>query len=294
MQAHLDVDVIDVFERFKGVQHDTQEDMDQQDHRRAHQVYTEALGSLMCLHRDLLTSLPKSRSKSQLGGRRGKKVNGTSRKDGGNAQRSRSVLPSLTNVDSLQQVYADIKGLDMKHPNTYLDDPHLIQHALRGTTTAHACSPWQTTGDGKQRAYDMPFNDQRPLDMRLDKQRADDLPCDAPFLLPNLSNAHAAHAAHAGTTSRRERKTMPEAVNSVPQLSLPRYLMRKGASTQSHYATPSSQSDYVAPFSGGPPPRAPSSSIQVYRLIEPRAQEPLKKDKTRSKSQQPTEHQEPR
>lgn len=58
--------------------------------------------------------------------------------------RSRSVLPSLTHFDAMQNVYSDVKGLDRKIQ--YVDDPHVISHSLRGRTGGF--SGWHTGGPG--------------------------------------------------------------------------------------------------------------------------------------------------
>lgn len=100
-------------------------DEEEEENRRAQEVYNEALGSLMNLHRDLLRSIPKTRSKSQLGARR--KPEGHSRSH--TRGRSNLVLPSLNNFDAMQHVYSDLKGLDAHRIKT-------------GPVTG-----WQTAGD---------------------------------------------------------------------------------------------------------------------------------------------------
>ena len=120
MAAHLDMDLLlmpGASRRLNAL------DEEEEENRHAQEVYNEALGSLMNLHRDLLRSIRSS--KSQLGVRR--KPEGHSRSH--TRVRSNSVLPSLTNFDAMQHVYSDLKGLDA----------HRVQ---TGPVTG-----WQTAGD---------------------------------------------------------------------------------------------------------------------------------------------------
>jgi hypothetical protein len=122
MATHLDMDLLlmpGASRRLNAL------DEEEEENRRAQEVYNEALGSLMNLHRDLLRSIPKTRSKSQLGARR--KPEGHSRSH--TRGRSNLVLPSLTNFDAMQHVYSDLKGLDAHRVKT-------------GPVTG-----WQTAGD---------------------------------------------------------------------------------------------------------------------------------------------------
>jgi hypothetical protein len=111
MAAHLDMDLLLIpgaSRRLNAL------DEDEEENRRAQEVYNEALGSLMNLHRNLLRTIPKTRSKSQLGAQRNSEGHSRSHTRG----RSNSVLPSLTNFDAMQQVYSDLKGLDAHRVQT--------------------------------------------------------------------------------------------------------------------------------------------------------------------------------
>ena len=137
MSAHLDMDIL----QMPGIKKSSQLIEEEEENRRAAEVYNKALGSLMDLHRDLLRSLPKTRSKSQLGSR--SRTGQRSEKDAPSKRRGSSVLPSLRHFDTFQDVYSDVKGLDRKIQ--YIDDPEIIKHTLRGNTPGY--SRWQTTSD---------------------------------------------------------------------------------------------------------------------------------------------------
>lgn len=131
MPAHLDMDILEMPGMRKASA--AQEDAEL---RQAEHVYKEALGGLLDLHRNLLQSLPKSRS-SSLGSR-------SASRQGKHSSfvkpRSRSLLPTLTSLDAMQHVYSDIKGLDRKsHDGLHVemlssfsgwetDDPMLANH----------------------------------------------------------------------------------------------------------------------------------------------------------------------
>jgi len=127
MPAHLDIDLLEMPRKSRQ----SNELDEEEENRRAQAVYNKALGGLMNLHRDLVRSLPKTRSKSQLGAR-GKSEAGM--RDGRRSRshtqgRSSSVLPSLTNFDAMQHIYSQLKGLD----------------SLRAPTGSF--TGWQTAGD---------------------------------------------------------------------------------------------------------------------------------------------------
>ena len=65
MPAHLDIDLLEMPRKSRQ----SNELDEEEENRRAQAVYNKALGGLMNLHRDLVRSLPKTRSKSQLGAR---------------------------------------------------------------------------------------------------------------------------------------------------------------------------------------------------------------------------------
>ncbi len=117
MQVHLDMDILDI----PGMRVSSAKQEDQE-LRKAEHVYKEALGGLLDLHRNLLQSLPKSRSSSH--GYAGFGKRSISGKKPATNRRSRSVLPTLTNLDAMQDVYSDIKGFDRKS-HSY-DDMEMI------------------------------------------------------------------------------------------------------------------------------------------------------------------------
>ena len=117
MQAHLDMDILAI----PGMRVSTAKQEDQE-LRQAEHVYKDALCGLLDLHRDLLLSLPKSRSSSH--GHAGFGKRNISGKKPATNRRSHSVLPTLTNLDVMQHVYSDIKGFDRKS-HSY-DDMEMI------------------------------------------------------------------------------------------------------------------------------------------------------------------------
>ena len=70
MPTHLDMDILETPSFLGHLSKSLDDDEEEQENRRAQEVYQEGLGNLMNLHRDLLRTLPRvCRSKSQVGTR---------------------------------------------------------------------------------------------------------------------------------------------------------------------------------------------------------------------------------
>lgn len=91
--------------------------------------------------------------------------------------RSRSVLPSLTHLDAMQNVYSDFRGLNRKIQ--FADDLLVISHSLRGRTGGF--SGWQTehdVPDSLPNVHNTPLQSKRGQQRR--RKRKEKIPIDTP------------------------------------------------------------------------------------------------------------------